>query len=78
MKRECFNKWKRLFAPQRGGLGKKIGYSPHSGANNRSSCAIRPAAGRTREAVVLYAPQLGNMSWQYLYRSTGLKSCLTT
>ena len=50
---------KRLFTPQRGGLGKQIGYPPRSGANNRSSCAIRPAAGWTREAVMLFAPQLG-------------------
>ena len=54
-----FSNWKRLFAPQRGGLGKQISYSPCSGAENRSSCAIRPAAGWTREAVMLFAPQLG-------------------
>ena len=50
VKRTFFER-KRLFAPQQGGLGKQIGYSPRSGANNRSSCAIRPTAGRTREAV---------------------------
>ena len=49
----------QLFAQQRGGLGKQIGYSARSGANNRSSGAIRPAAGWTREAVMLFAPQLG-------------------
>ena len=38
--------------PAAGGLGKQISYSPCSGADKRSSYAIRPAAGRIRDIIL--------------------------
>ena len=52
------------------------GYSPRSGVDWVSRSAIRPAAGRTIEAVVLYAPQRDGQEKQLCYspRSWASKS----
>ena len=54
-------------------------YSPRSGVDWVSRSAIRPAAGRTIEAVVLYAPQRDGQEKQLCYspRSWASKSNIT-
>ena len=55
------------------------GYSPRSGVDWVSRSAIHPAAGRTIEAVVLYAPQRDGQEKQLCYspRSWASKSNIT-